>query len=154
MIAALENVQMERLLREQSFARLGCHADGETYVVPISYVYDPENNRLLGQTTQGKKIEMMRSNPNVCIEIDDVASLTHWESVILWGKFVELRGADAAKAMGLLIDRYAPIFEGESRRRGREVTPPPLGHTPAIQIVYSVQIDRMSGRCEDGFAKT
>lgn len=143
---------MEALIGEQIFARLGCHAKGMTYVVPISYAYDAANKRIVGQTTPGQKIDMMRENPEVCVEIDDIKSLTHWRSVILWGGYEELHGADAAKAMGLIIDRYEPLFDEaeEPNRRGREVTPPRLNHQPTVDVVYCIHITRMTGRWEDG----
>ncbi|HVT11838.1 MAG TPA: pyridoxamine 5'-phosphate oxidase family protein [Fimbriimonadaceae bacterium] len=152
MVATLAKAEMEALIREQIYARLGCHAKGMTYVVPISYACDAEKNRLVGQTTPGQKIDMMRENPEVCVEIDDVKSLTHWRSVILWGRFEELHGAEASKAMGLIIDRYEPLFAeaGEPNRRGREVTPPRLNHEPSVEVVYCIHISRMTGRCEDG----
>ncbi len=148
----LSKVEMETLIGDQVYARLGCHAKGMTYVVPISYAYDKVNNRLVGQTTPGQKIDMMRENPEVCVEIDDVRNLAHWRSVILWGRFEELHGSEAARAMGLIIDRYGPLFDeaGETNRRGREVTPPRLNHEPSVEVVYCIHIARITGRCEDG----
>lgn len=40
MFKNLESKQIEKVISENIIARLGCHADGETYVVPISYAYD------------------------------------------------------------------------------------------------------------------
>ena len=39
---------------------------------------------------EGKKIEMMRKNPEVCFQVDAIADLLNWESVICWGKFEEI----------------------------------------------------------------
>ena len=151
MVGTLAQAELESLLQEQTFGRLGCCAEGELYVVPISYVYDPQRKRLLGQTTYGKKIEMMRKNPSVCVEVDDVRSLTHWRSAIVWGRYEELEGHVAAEAMGMIIDRYGPMFDEarEGSRRGRQVTPPRLNHAAAVEIVYAVRIDHMTGRREE-----
>ena len=40
MFGKLENAQMKKWFAENTIGRLGCHADGRTYVVPISYAYD------------------------------------------------------------------------------------------------------------------
>lgn len=152
MVATLDNPGMETLLSEQLFARLGCHAENSTYVVPISFAYDAPNHRIVGQTYLGQKILMMRKNPEVCIEVDDIRSLTHWRSVILWGRYEELEGAAAAHAMGILIDRYGPMFDEmhEMNRRGRDITPPHLHERLTPEVVYCVHVDHMTGRCEDG----
>lgn len=148
MVGTLTLEQIDALLAEQRFARLGCHANGKTYVVPISYALD--GDRLLGQTTFGLKIEMMRLNPEVCIEVDDVRSLTDWRSAIVWGRFRELEGIEAATAMGKLIDRYGPLFEDANAeaRLGRNITPDRVDHRPANEIVYEVKITEMTGRFE------
>lgn len=136
------------LLAEQRFARLGCHADGKTYVVPISYALDGE--RLVGQTTPGLKIDLMRANPHVCIEVDDVKSLTDWRSAILWGTYKELEGIERVQAMGLLIDRYGATFREEEMavRHGREIAPPRFDGKPMPVIVYCIQLGEWTGRFE------
>src|SRR5450755_1970860 len=100
MVGTLTEVEIDALLAEQQFARLGCHLEGKTYVVPISYALD--GARIVGQTTLGLKIEMMRGNPDVCVEVDDVKDLTNWRSVILSGRYEELTGIEAVRAEGLL----------------------------------------------------
>lgn len=148
MVGELSREQIDVLLREQRFARLGCHADGRTYVVPISYA--PDGARLIGQTTPGLKVEMMRKNPKVCVQLDEIENLTNWRSAILWGSYEELSGAEAAAATGLLIDRYGEKFaEAEKEeRRGRETAPPRLDGRPAMAVVYAINIEEWSGRFE------
>jgi hypothetical protein len=41
-------------------------------------------------TTVGQKIEWMRANPLVCIEVDEVASPQQWVSVIASGRYEEM----------------------------------------------------------------
>ncbi len=148
MIKALSMAEIDEMVLSSKFARLGCHIAGETYVVPISYALDGE--RLLGQTTLGKKIEMMRQNPDVCVEIDEITDLTNWRSVILRCRYEELQGTDAALAEGLLIDKYGPIFQDQPSgpRRGREITPPRLDGHPDALVVYALHVTERSGRSE------
>jgi nitroimidazol reductase NimA-like FMN-containing flavoprotein (pyridoxamine 5'-phosphate oxidase superfamily) len=54
---------IDELLREEIVGRIGCHADGETYVVPVIYAYDGE--AFYAYSIEGKKIRMMRENPSV-----------------------------------------------------------------------------------------
>jgi nitroimidazol reductase NimA-like FMN-containing flavoprotein (pyridoxamine 5'-phosphate oxidase superfamily) len=148
MVGILSPDEIASLLMTARFARLGCHADGKTYVVPISFAYD--GSRLIGETTLGMKIRMMRKSPEVCVEVDDVEDLANWRSVILWGRFQELTGIEAANAVGLLIDKYGPVFQSmtSTERLGRDLTPPRLDAKPATRIVYCVNLTERSGRFE------
>ena len=38
----LTRAEIDQLLRERTVGRIGCHADGVTYVVPVIYAYDGE----------------------------------------------------------------------------------------------------------------
>jgi nitroimidazol reductase NimA-like FMN-containing flavoprotein (pyridoxamine 5'-phosphate oxidase superfamily) len=148
MVRELSSEEIEILLRESRFASLGCHANGETYVVPISFVYD--GKRIIGQTKPGKKIDMMRKNPKVCIMIDQIKSIVEWKSVVVWGSFKELEGPESAAAMGVLIDHLAPslVASGERGRSPRDVTPSEPGNIPQVDIVYTVEVNKVTGRAE------
>jgi len=71
--------------------RLGCARDYQPYVVPIYFVY--EEPYLYGFTTPGLKVEWMRSNPLVCVEVDAVDRTEHWMSIIIFGEYQELSGS-------------------------------------------------------------
>lgn len=104
----LTDEQIDLLLRSEVVGRLGCHADGKTYVVPVAYVYD--GGAIYIHSDEGLKLRMLRANPEVCFEVDHVDHLTQWQSVIAWGRFEELRARDAARAERLLFERLAPFF--------------------------------------------
>ena len=148
MVGILSETEITETLQAALYGHLGCHAEGKTYVVPFSYAVD--GNRLIGYTIVGMKIEMMRKNPEVCVQVDIVESLTHWKSVICGGRFEELSGMEAAKAMVLLIDRYGPIFDEDPSqlRRGRDITPPRLQSGPSPYLVYCIHLGEKSGRFE------
>lgn len=148
MISELSNEQIDEILGQALYARLGCHADGRTYVVPISFALEKGN--LVGITTHGTKVDMMRKNPEVCLCVDQIEDLTHWKSVILWGTFEEVHGVEAAKVAGLLIDKYGPVFDEmhSSSRRGRNVTPDRLDGEGAAPVVYRIRVKERSGRSE------
>ena len=42
MLGELDAEQIEELLRAEVLGRIGCHADGRTYVVPVTFAYDGE----------------------------------------------------------------------------------------------------------------
>lgn len=149
MVGTLTPEQIDQLLAERQFAWLACHADDKMYVVPISYVFDKD--RLVGQTTAGMKVEMMRKNASVCVGVDDIQDLTRWRSAIVWGKFEELRGLDAVEAEGLLLDKYGDVFQEmhSTARLGRNVTPPRVNGKDLPPVVYSIKITEKTGRFEE-----
>lgn len=148
MTSILTSAEIDRFLSQQRFGRLGVHADGRTYVVPISFVVTAEN-RLIGQTKAGMKVDMMRANPEVCIEADEIKGIADWTSVIVWGTYKELKGAEANAAMGALIDHLAPLVEETGGGRSpRDVTPREPEGGPQVDIVYEVLITEKTGRSE------
>ncbi|MFZ1687884.1 MAG: pyridoxamine 5'-phosphate oxidase family protein [Flavobacteriales bacterium] len=108
MIAELNNEQMDTVLRSECVCHLGCHADGETYVVPLTYAYD--GSSFFCHSADGTKTRMMRKNPQVCVEVYCMQDMAHWQSVIAKATFVELEGADARDATDFLEQRLAPLM--------------------------------------------
>src|ERR1022692_3975080 len=62
-------------LARTRLGRLACAHKNKPYVVPIYFVY--EKFYLYGFTTPGQKVEWMRSNPLVCVELDEIFDDTH-----------------------------------------------------------------------------
>ena len=149
MLGTLNSEQIEQILRSEVIGRIGCHANGKTYVVPITYAYDGE--RVICHTSQGMKIQMMRSNPEVCFEVEQVDNLANWRSVIAWGKYEELHGEAAKKAMGLLVERIMPIIASttvrlshaeEALRQGKDYQPSPQA------VIFCIHLSEKTGRFE------
>src|SRR6476660_5184195 len=97
----LDRDEIEEFLLTQRIARLGCHAGGETYVVPVIYAY--RDGALVTVTQEGRKVEMLRENPRVCVEVDeyDADARGSWRSVIAYGNAAELAGEDIETALAL-----------------------------------------------------
>lgn len=132
MIAELDPAQIDELLRAQVVGRIGCHADGLTYVVPVIYAYDGE--AFYAYSLEGRKIHMMRANPSVCFEVDEYDGRGSWRSAIAQGTYEELEGADAERALALLTERFA-AREGERRPRGE-----------GSVVAFRIRIGELTGR--------
>jgi nitroimidazol reductase NimA-like FMN-containing flavoprotein (pyridoxamine 5'-phosphate oxidase superfamily) len=76
------------ILARLRFGRLACARSTQPYVVPIYFIYN--HDYLYSFSTVGQKIEWMRVNPKVCIEVDEVVSPQQWTSVIAFGRYEEL----------------------------------------------------------------
>jgi nitroimidazol reductase NimA-like FMN-containing flavoprotein (pyridoxamine 5'-phosphate oxidase superfamily) len=149
MLGTLTDGQIDRLLRAETVGRLGCHAGGRTYVVPVTYVYD--GSAIYGHTGDGMKVRMMRENPEVCFEVDRMESLANWQSVIVWGRFEELRATAAAHAMGLLMDRLLPLVTSETAVPSHGLDPSAVHRADVAgrhAVVYRIVISERTGRFE------
>lgn len=147
MFGELNQEQVERVLYAESVGRIGCYAERRTYVVPINYVYDGES--IYGHSINGMKLQMMRLNPEVCFEIDQIKNASNWQSVIAWGTFEELKGEEAAHAMHLLVQRMLILIA--SGQSIHEMVKTDAPHTDAerhIMSVYRIHLVEKTGRFE------
>jgi len=140
MLGELNHTEIERLLRQSIIGRIGIHAFGRSYVVPVTYVYDGE--AVYAHSREGMKMHMMRANPHVCFEVDRMDGMANWESVIAWGTFEELRGMARERALKTLVDELAPHLEGPPGSSAH-----PRAGDPA-HLVYRIVLDEKTGRFE------
>jgi nitroimidazol reductase NimA-like FMN-containing flavoprotein (pyridoxamine 5'-phosphate oxidase superfamily) len=134
-------------LARTRLGRLACAHENQPYVVPIYFVY--EQLYLYGFTTPGQKVEWMRSNPQVCVELDEIVDDTQWMSIIIFGNYKELPDSQEGKEGGNwerqhafeLLQQYAEWWEpGIASSIHRHTV------EPWVPIFYRIRIDRVSGR--------
>ena len=90
MIREMSRDECFKVLAEARFVRLACAKENQPYVVPVYLAYHEASGCLYGFTTRGQKVEWMRANPLVCIEVDDITAYDQWISVIAIGCYEEL----------------------------------------------------------------
>jgi hypothetical protein len=149
MMGKLNNEQIEDVLKENILGRIGCNDGKKTYIVPVSYAYDGKS--ILAHSTEGMKIEMMRKNPDVCFEVDDMKSFTHWKSVIAWGKYQELTDErDRYYALKLFVDRMIHIKTSKSAfiPHLNEKNVHPHLQENVRPVIYRIIITEKTGRFE------
>ncbi len=95
MLGTLTEFEIEELLRQHLVGRIGCNYEGRVYIVPISYAYD--GKYVYGISKEGLKLQIMRHNPKVCFQVDELKDMGNWKSVIGWGDFEELVDFDSRK---------------------------------------------------------
>ena len=148
MLGTLTATQIEEVLRSETVARIGCHADGRTYVVPLCYAYD--GGCAYGHTAEGMKIRMMREEPRVCLEVEHVDDLGNWRSVIAWGRYEELTGPEAERGFLLLLDRFLPLLATETVAPAQQELA--AAHRRDARgrptVVFRIRIEEKTGRFE------
>ena len=141
MLGTLTRTQIEKMLRAGTIGRIGVSADGRTYVVPITYVYDGDS--VYGHTTVGQKVRMMRKNPEVCFEIDEIADMANWRSVIAMGRYEELSGDVAVAAAKLIAARLGPLTTSATAGPAG-----PAARKAQTHVSYRIRISERTGRFE------
>jgi nitroimidazol reductase NimA-like FMN-containing flavoprotein (pyridoxamine 5'-phosphate oxidase superfamily) len=87
-IGKLIDTESLAVLREGSLGRLGCIASDWPYVVPVNYYFD--GKYIYIHTLPGKKLDALRVNPRVCLQVDEIKDPYNWRSVIAYGTFEEV----------------------------------------------------------------
>ena len=151
MIGNLNDEQILEVLKTNVLGRIGCTDGKKTYVVPVNYVFD--DKFIICHSVLGMKIRMMRKNPDVCFEVDEMKSFTDWKSVIVWGEYQELaEERDRYSAMKLFVDRMIHMKISETAAppeiSAERVHPRSPGNIKPI--VYRIVIEEKTGRYENG----
>jgi uncharacterized protein len=144
-------MHIEELTRQASllflagrrFGRLACVSGSQPYITPFNFAC--HDHFIYSFSTAGQKIEWLRANPLACVEADEIANPWQWTSVIVDGRYEELRkepefGANRELAYKLLQKHdlwwepgYAkPTVQGVSR--------------PFEPVYFRLSIDQISGR--------
>ncbi len=87
-VIAISQQECGDLLKRVSIGRLACSLDGQPYIVPVAFSYEPDCIYVF--STLGKKIEWMRQNPKVCLQVDEIGNRSNWMSVVVTGTYLEL----------------------------------------------------------------
>jgi uncharacterized protein len=124
--------EIEDFLDAQVVGRIGCHADGVTYVVPVTYARS--DGAIYVASIEGQKVRMMRENPEVCFEVDEYRD-GRWRSVIAQGVYEELDGAASQHALDVLAARF--------RSSGRRPRRPASGRPP---VCFRILVREVTGR--------
>ncbi len=148
MLGTLSTREIDNLLCRQVIGRIGCHANGLTYVVPTSYVY--ENDSIYCHSEEGLKVTLMRYNPDVCFEVDDLTNVANWKSVVCWGVFEEITEQEQRRsALQKLLKRNLPL----SCSKNKELVSSWPFHTDEMEtvsgVVYAIRINKKTGRFEN-----
>ena len=143
LMSEMSGEECRDLLARLEFGRLACAHGNQPYIVPIYFAYEP--GHLYGFATSGRKVEWMRSNPLVCVEVDEVLSHYRWSSVVVLGRYEEL--ADTPEYSGVRLQAqlrlekrvlWWQIAYAAGQVRG-EPQPPDA-------VFYCIHIEEITGR--------
>jgi len=147
-----ERGRLEEILAQAPVCRLGLAEPGpqgaEPYVVPVFFAY--RNGKIyVHSADEGRKIEALRRNPRVCVEVDEYRGVypaekpcgysSLFRSVIGSGTAVFLEDPQAKReALDLLMEKYA----GRRTGPGFEFSDATLQATAVLEI----RLEQLSGK--------
>ncbi len=95
MIEHLDENKARRLFKEQKFGHLGCIlASGAPYVVPVNYLFLDDDIYI--HSPPGDKIDALRSNGKICLQVEKIKDPYQWQSAIVFGEFEEIKNKQTA----------------------------------------------------------
>jgi nitroimidazol reductase NimA-like FMN-containing flavoprotein (pyridoxamine 5'-phosphate oxidase superfamily) len=139
LIRELTTPECQDVLKRASIARLGCARDNQPYVVPVQ-VYSDENY-LYSFAMLGQKIEWMRENPRVCVQVDEIVDRTQWASVIAFGRYEELLHMPKHES---LRERAQELFQSTPEWWQPAASNPQ--RAVRMAMVYRIRVETLSGR--------
>jgi uncharacterized protein len=130
------------MLVRLGFGRLACVSNNRPYIVPIYFSYDAD--RLYCFSTLGRKIEWMRENPLVCVEVDEIHAHDNWASVVAFGHYVEISNApedsERREYVRCLLKKRSLWWQ--SGYTASQIRRKPK---PAVPVFYCILIEEMTG---------
>lgn len=148
MLGTLTDLQMNHLLASQVRGRIACTNGKRSFILPFTYIFD--GDYIYGELHDKRKMEVLRKNPVVCFEIDQIHGLTSWQEVIVEGKIEELSGEEEKKAKDFLSEHIYPFaFDKNSYK-----TKPAAGmfnKRGTKPILCRIKIEKKSGCFEREF---
>ena len=143
-VRMLSNLECTRLLAANRVGHLACSKDGQPYVVCFNYAH--ADNHLYAFSLPGKKIDWMRANPLVCVQVEEHGQGRGWRSVVVDGRYEELPDRIGHKlqldhAWSVLSKHHADWWEPGALK---PVMPPVSDSTP--HVFFRIFIEEVSGR--------
>ncbi len=141
-VTAMTAKESWKALAEAKFGRLACARNAQPYIVPIFFALGGDH--IYSFSMAGQKLEWMRENPRVCLQIDDVKGWNDWTSVIALGRYQELSDtpdwhAERQRAHDLLQQRAMWWQPGSLPIAGQ------AGREDGSPVFFRIIVEQLSG---------
>ncbi|AHG45412.1 hypothetical protein RLEG12_20225 [Rhizobium leguminosarum bv. trifolii CB782] len=139
----LTPAECSAVLEQSRFGHLACCKDGRPYVVPIYFAY--AKTTIYSFSMPGRKVDWMRANENVCLQIDRRGTGKGWTSVVVDGRFEEFPDTDRWRSERLqawsLLQKHFDWWEIGALKLQEQPTGSVSEH-----IFYGIVAREVSGR--------
>ncbi len=137
--------EIEQIFKDAQVCRLGLFDGKSPYIVPLNFGYK-EDTLYIHSSLVGRKIDILKNNPNVCFEIDIPGKTINSEKACNWSMaFVSIIGegkaqfldeeADKINALNIIMEHYSDSGEWDFNKKMMEKT-----------LVFKVEIENISAK--------
>ena len=139
-----DKAELESILNEAYVCRIALCSDNIPYIVPMNFAY--KNNFLyMHSFPEGKKIDLINKNSNVCFEAETKNEIVKSDSACSWGmKFMSVIGSGTAsivadeaqkiEALNIIMEKYSGKSDWEFSDSMDKIA------------VIKIQVKEMSGK--------
>lgn len=113
----LKNLNIDdclEVLANQCVGRLGYIFGQTPYIIPITFYHDADAKCIISYSANGHKLHAMRQYNEVSLQVDEIKSHQSWKSVLVQGRFEELKGSSAKSYLHRFVDGVRSIVEGKN----------------------------------------
>ncbi|MBZ9725881.1 pyridoxamine 5'-phosphate oxidase family protein [Mesorhizobium sp. CO1-1-11] len=143
LVRTLSTLECTKLLTANRIGHLACARDGQPYIVPLYYAH--ADNHLYAFSILGRKIDWMRANPLVSVQVDEHGPGRGWKSAIVEGRYEELPDTVGHKVQRdhawAMLSKHADWWEPGALKPD---TFPVSDHLP--HVFFRILIGQVSGR--------
>lgn len=135
------------VIRNNYTGHLGYLSHGAPYVIPITYYFDPTDNTIISYSAEGHKIDTMRKNKTVSIQVGEIASIYNWESVLVHGTFEELMGSVAKQKLHDFTEGIKQIISQKEHKEVEFISEfSGKSYAKGTPIVFKINITGITGK--------
>ncbi|MFG6687399.1 pyridoxamine 5'-phosphate oxidase family protein [Mariniflexile sp. HNIBRBA6329] len=150
MIQNIEEKEMRFILENNYVGQLGYVYRNRPYVVPITYYFDKEKNAIICYSGDGHKMNALRINKEVCLQVSAINTVNNWKSVLVHGKFVQHFGSNAkAYLHKFSLGVKDVILEKEQTELDFIYEFSSKVNEEGSAIVFLIEIEEMTGKKRD-----
>jgi len=140
-VKELTEQECAAILAASKVGHLACARDNRPYVVPVTFAF--ADHQIYSFSLSGQKIEWMRQNPEVCLQVGDFSQGRGWKSVVVYGVFEELPDRIGSKRerdhAWSLLSKDANWWEPGGLK-------PVTAAPSSTHLFYRIRIERLTGR--------
>lgn len=148
---AMDDEWIVEMLHSAPFAALATVSEGQPFINTNLFIYDEAAHAIYVHTGRyGRTRSNVEEDERVCFSISEIGRLlpadealefsVEYAGVTVFGRSSIIEGAEAERALQMLLDKYAPHLK--PGRDYRPTTPEELKRTS----VYRIAIDSWSGK--------
>lgn len=139
-----KTADIEQILKQGQVCRLGFVDNNVPYIVPVNYGYQ-DQALYFHSAREGRKIDLIRANPLVCFEVDELVKMNKAANACDWGvSFKSVIGTGTARILETPAEKKAGLDIIMAHYSGRSFDYP--DKMLAKTTVIKVTVEEMTGK--------